>query len=261
MSSFSRWIIPIMGFRESVKAKTGIEKLWPDLRNLVSPDLCIVTPRNWDDDLEAFAYFVDRASNLPARVMIIAYSWGCGVGFLEFARTAWQLGISIDCAVLCDPVYRSRLLPKWIPFNPLSVSPILRPVIKIPASVQHVAWVRQNQDLPAGHDLVAEDPMVTRIEPAHWVQAGHTHIDDSAEFQALVRSEVFHFVSATGERHAGPDFCRAEAELHQALYPSKRPINEHPEWEKIKERYHFDGTRKAFPADTPPPRPEGVIRM
>lgn len=177
-----------MGFRETKMAETGIEKAWKRLQPLESADLTIITPYDWNENFGGLARFLLRNSKAwdSAEVMVIAYSWGCGVGFENFANEAKNLGITIRVAVLCDPVFRSRVFPTWFPFNPLSVSPVFRPNILVPASVRRVEWVRQKLDYPQGHDLVAEDPSRTLISAPLWVARGHRVIDDSMEFQELV---------------------------------------------------------------------------
>lgn len=183
-----RWIVPFMGFRESDRWETGIERIWKDgLRPLARPDVCVVMPTDWDEDVRGFAQMIQRTSPVipPPEIMVIAYSWGCGWAFIRFAKECQRLGLRIAVAVLCDPVYRSPWLPSWLPINPLSISPILRPVITIPASVERVEWVRQNVDLPSGHDVVARDETATRIGLGRYLKVGHTHIDDSPEFHEL----------------------------------------------------------------------------
>jgi pimeloyl-ACP methyl ester carboxylesterase len=187
-----RWILPIMGFRESSRSVTGIEKAWRKIRLLASRDLTVITPYEWDENLSGLANFIFRNSDRPqlTEVMVIAYSWGCGVGFLRFANEAREIGLEIREAVLCDPVYRSRWLPTWLPVNPLSVTPIFRPKIVVPASVRRVEWVRQRMNIPQGHDLVAENPALTFIAAGRYVQHTHTAIDDSVEFQALAEQRA-----------------------------------------------------------------------
>jgi len=185
-----KWIVPIMGFRESVSRPTGIERVWRDVRGFADAGLCVITPYEWWEDMRGLAQFIVRNSAVSPRVMVIAYSWGCGAAFATLARECEAMGVEITVAVLCDPVFRSRVFPAWLPLNPLSVSPWMRPAIKIPASVQRVEWVRQDKDFPRGHDLVAEDPASTVIGLGCYVPVGHTRIDNSTEFQSLALREA-----------------------------------------------------------------------
>lgn len=186
-----RWILPITGFRQSVARPTGLERLWSALRQFSAPDCVVSTPLPWNADMRGLAAFVARNTNGPARVLLVAYSWGAGVGAINFACEAWRIGVEIPLAVLCDPVYRSPLLPTWMPINPLSLTSA--PRIEVPPSVAEVRWLRQQQDSPRGHDLVAELPAETKIRPPVWVNAKHGDIDESAEFHhiALAAAEEF----------------------------------------------------------------------
>lgn len=186
MKGRTKWIVPIMGFRESAGRETGIERLWRDLRAYSSEQVIVVAPYEWDEPMRDITDFILRNSPTEPEVMVVAYSWGCGVGFTGLAEAAHRVGLPIRYALLCDPVYRSRLLPCWLPINPMSVTHILRPAISVPASVERVEWIRQCETIPHGHDLVADDPERTQIGLGRYSLAGHTKIDDSAEFRALV---------------------------------------------------------------------------
>lgn len=185
-----KWIVPIMGFTESASRRTGMERLWSDLRELASRDVTVLMPWEWNDPMKALAEFIVRnsqGSGMP-RVFAVAYSWGGGYAFPRFARACSQLGVPVDVACLCDPVYRSGLLPWWLPLNPLAL--LRGPRIGIPDSVARVWWVRQDIGLPRGHDLFPEDPEATDIAPAKVLQVPHTRIDDSPAWRALVLSEA-----------------------------------------------------------------------
>jgi hypothetical protein len=180
-----KWIVPIMGFTEAMDRRTGMERLWSMMRPLGGPNVTVLMPWEWRDDMRALAEFIARNSAGSApRVFAVAYSWGAGYAFPRFARCCEQLGIPIDVACLCDPVYRSGLLPWWLPVNPLSLLRGRR--IKIPASVASVFWVRQMQFPPCGHDLVPVDPEETDIAPAKVLNVPHSRIDDSPAWRAMV---------------------------------------------------------------------------
>lgn len=209
MTKPAKWIVPIMGFRERTRSETGLERIWKGLRPLASSSTVLVTPYEWNEDLGGLVNFILRNSQGgPVEVMVIAYSWGCGVGFLQLARGAARVGLPITVAVLCDPVYRSPIFPAWFPFNPLSVSRVFRPAIKVPASVERVEWVRQNLDIPQGHNLVAEDPDRTKIGLGRYVRSGHTRIDDSPEFRSLVDYWAHVFVYDLDPKEIGAPKCQ-----------------------------------------------------
>jgi len=197
-----------MGFTENASRATGVEKLWADMRRYSSRGVVVLTPREWRDDMDALASFISRNSNCEAAVLVVAYSWGCGVGFRRFAQAAWVLGFPVVCACLADPVYRSPILPSWLPLNPLSLTRV--PRLGVPASVRNVRWVRQSTDIPAGHDLYAEDPGMTCIDPPLWCECGHRTIDDSPAFKRIVLEAVEEFAQATTEVRSEKAEVRSE---------------------------------------------------
>jgi hypothetical protein len=143
-------------------------------------------------------------------VFVFAYSWGAGYAFPRFARSCEQLGVPIDVACLCDPVYRSGLLPWWLPLNPLAL--VGRSRIGIPSSVARVHWVRQKLTLPCGHDLFPEDPEATDIAPEIVLQEGHCRIDSHPTWLGMVKSDA-RFWAEAGEKagihiHKGSDSQR-----------------------------------------------------
>lgn len=194
-----RWIVPIMGFRESRSNRTGMERVWSELRRYASPQTCVVTPWEWSDDMAELRDFILRnSSGMAPRVMVVAYSWGAGVGAVGLAWRCWEAGIDIDTACLADPVYRSKILPTWLPFNPLSLTRI--PKIGVPPSIKAVRWVRQRNSRPAGHDLYAVLPTETRIEEPVMVDAPHRFADESREYLSMCLEESERFVSRGAEK-------------------------------------------------------------
>jgi hypothetical protein len=184
-----KWIVPLMGFTESVSRRTGMERLWSELRVLASPKVTVLMPWEWHDDMRSLAAFINRNSpgSVP-RIFVFAYSWGAGYAFPRLARECERLGLTIESACLCDPVYRSGWLPWWLPINPLSLT--REPLIGIPSSVALVHWVRQQLTLPRGHDLFPEDPESTEIAPEIILQEAHSRIDSHPAWRAMVMAEA-----------------------------------------------------------------------
>ena len=180
-----------MGFTESVNRRTGIEELWGELRKFASSSMTVLMPWEWRDDMRALAAFVDRNSQGLPSVMVVAYSWGAGFAFPRFARECFARGIKVDVACLCDPVYRSRWLPWWLPLDPLALTHGRK--ILLPRNVGRVEWARQKLGMPQGHDLVAEDAAATVIKPAQWIECTHEHIDESPTFRAMVLAAAKRF--------------------------------------------------------------------
>lgn len=180
-----RYVVTITGFRENRGEVTGIEKIRRDLRKHAAPAVEICDTLEWWEGMRDMALYLNRNSMTKPRLLVIAYSWGAGAGFLKLARACVDLGITIEAAVLCDAVYRSGLLPAWLPFNPLSITHLYRPTIKVPESVREVYWVRQDMGIPTGHDVVALNPAATRVHREWFLPYTHTQIDDSREFHDL----------------------------------------------------------------------------
>lgn len=180
-------ILPFSGFTETRARARGIEDLWATrLIKAAGPDVIVYSPETWNQNPKPI---LSELRRVGARdLMLIGYSWGAGVGCIRTAKLARDYGIRIRVACLCDPVYRSPFLPTFLPFNPLSMTRI--PKIRVPASVQKVAWVRQKQTRPAGHDLVAEDPNHTKILEPIDLKTTHARIDEDPIWKALVEREL-----------------------------------------------------------------------
>ncbi len=86
-------------------------------------------------------------------------------------------------AVLSDAVYRSRVLPTWLPANPLSLKHW--PAIEVPDNVREVHWFHQAVDRPAGHRIVAADPKQTRVHPGTKLSVPHARMDDAAAYHGM----------------------------------------------------------------------------
>jgi hypothetical protein len=179
------WHIVISGFRQSLAQPTGSERLWLDLRSASKPGTCIQA-QQWDDDWQGLANRIRRCSVATPTIRVYAYSWGAGHGFIALANACRTLGLNIADAVLCDPVYRSTLLPTWLTINPLSL--MRTPTIKVPDNVRHVHWLRQRKDLPAGHDVVPADPRKTIVFKPTLLAIGHSQMDNSDEYHTLAKS-------------------------------------------------------------------------
>jgi len=188
-----RAILPASGFRESKYRARGFDRIYLEiLRGYSSPDTIVYGIEEWDSDPDALLIEMQRFG--VKRLMLVAYSWGCGVLAYRLMQKALEYGIHISVACLCDPVFRSRWLPTWLPLNPWSLTRF--PTITIPPSVSRVCWVRQEKTIPAGHDLIAEDPRCTMITEPAVLQYSHTAIDDSEEFAAIVDDEAKAFTES-----------------------------------------------------------------
>jgi hypothetical protein len=175
------------GFTQSWEHVNGVEYMWRDIRHLASDDVWVLPPLPWDTDTTALRELICRHA-YGAEVNIVAYSWGAGHASINLADELGKVGMGVVEFIACDPVYRSKWLPDWIP-DPLAL--VRRIKIAVPANVKHVNWLRQYQDpYVCGHDLVAEDASRTKIEPAVVVKMDHTDIDYCEQFKDMVRDNL-----------------------------------------------------------------------
>ena len=184
MSTIRKVWVPVMGFTQTALRQTGMETLWCRLRELSSQATWVFSPQPWSTDARAIAAQVDRIAAPDAQIYVMPYSWGAGQFFIDFANALAALKRPIHHAVICDGVYRSRLLPHWLPANPLSMTRL--PKLKVPANVREVTWFFQRQNRPAGHEPVAVDPLWTLIHPGRELKLRHEQMDDCPEFHRAV---------------------------------------------------------------------------
>lgn len=188
-----RWIIVISGFTERLGDSTGTRKLWRTLRRCHVDEQTAVLVFTWRDDWEQIAEFIFQESqngNRP-QIVVAAYSWGAGHGFIELAYELGRRGLIVDRAVLCDPVYYSWL-PLWLARFVKAISP--RSQITVPRNVEHVVWFRQSGSRLRGHVVVPFDAEHTHVGAGIPMQCDHTHADDQQVWHDAVQfacEEVF----------------------------------------------------------------------
>lgn len=192
------WHICISGYRQHEGQFTGLHCAWLALRNLSTPKCCVEL-RKWDSDWRGLAELIwltrpDSDPTRPSatvpgwhgrreqpRVNIYAYSWGVGYGFVRLAKALGRRGITVDNAVLCDPVYRSRLVSaRWLAFTGW-------PSITIPPNVLNVYGTYQRVDSPCGHPLKITPGSQTVIRANEQIECGHRWSDESPVFHAQVK--------------------------------------------------------------------------
>lgn len=186
------WHLCICGRGQKRSTPTGTELLWSELQDRCHEPGTAIELRNWDDDWEPLAEQIARLAHVthPApQVYIYGYSWGGGWGALTLCNELDKRNIPVTHLVLCDAVYRSRLLPPWFQANPLS---IIRPPteehpergvhIVIPKNVQAITWFRQFKNRPRGHQIVAAKDSTLKIPPAIVLPVKHCEIDDHRDY-------------------------------------------------------------------------------
>jgi hypothetical protein len=177
----NRRLICISGYKQSKAQPTGLEKLWLKLRVHEDPQ-CRTSYMTWDADWPAFAEHMMRTGPTDPNQMTIcvfAYSWGCGHGALDLFSECRHRGLTIESAVLADPVYHKW----WAPWRAL-VSPIVTPTIVIPDNVTNLWYTLQRENKPAGHECVlAKGNKVTTINEPVMSHRTHTYMDEDPLFQ------------------------------------------------------------------------------
>ncbi|TVP80446.1 MAG: hypothetical protein EA353_03755 [Puniceicoccaceae bacterium] len=192
------WIVGATGFRQGLSKPTGLELLWQQMRTLSAPDVCVLTPMEWDADPKALAEYIARNSTYDARVFFYGYSYGVGHFGTRFWRALDDLGIGIPVLVSCDGIRRKRLL------KPLSLR-FFRNVVSIPVPGNvgiAYGFVQSNDRLLRGHALKA-DSAETQV---HMIdQPGHDHysIDESTSFHRVALTEARNLINANHPANRG----------------------------------------------------------
>jgi hypothetical protein len=115
-------------------------------------------------------------------IRVCAYSYGAGYGFIQLARQLEKRGLSIESAVLSDPVRRFR----WTPWRALWS--LWEPHITVPANVREVWYGVQRMNRPHGHHLVAAETNKTIIHPFAELMVTHQYADDHPEFHKQAKA-------------------------------------------------------------------------
>lgn len=173
------WHIIQSGFLQREDRPTGSVLLWRDFQDKYASSGVSIELRRWNEDMAALAEFIRlfRPPGSRPTICTYSYSYGGGWGLPRLARELGTRELEIDHAVMCDPVYRH-----WYPMGAWRAFVPSIP-IWIPESVRRVTWFRQYEDWPRGHDLEAENPDRTKIDPPVILRAGHVFIDDSDDYR------------------------------------------------------------------------------
>lgn len=206
LTPISDFIQVIPGFLQTrASANQGIPLLGQEfILDYDSRGLAHVELDEWNSDWKIQAEWVYRLAlgGPPPKILVVAYSWGCGFGFCEFAKKLRDRGIEITWAVLVDPVYHwgarwmhsiglaqakayypyfhcTRRLIDWSLLPP-------RPQIVIPDNVLKVDYFLQENSPLRGHELRCQSPR-TEVTKTIIKYRTHTNMDDSGEFLAAAR--------------------------------------------------------------------------
>jgi hypothetical protein len=182
-----RAIITFQGFTESSSRRTGTEDLYFSvIRRFASEEITTYQPQPWTTNVEIIARQLSRQGIRNAAV--ISYSHGQAAA-CDFAKIAYNLGISVDLWLACDPVYRPSWLPRLNLLQPFALRALLpHATIKVPANIRRVAGVCQNISTPAGHELKAKGETI--IAPLKTIPFIHTQIDSAGAWWDMVEDEL-----------------------------------------------------------------------
>ena len=134
-------ILVISGFTERDHENTGSRQLWESLSEFENDgahdNLVFVTLKEWNHNWKEFGAWLDLLG--VSECFVCAYSWGAGHGLKKLAKS---FSGQISC-ILCDPVYRSKLIPfRWLALFDMT--------IKYPKNVLVKRWFYQKLDEPGG---------------------------------------------------------------------------------------------------------------
>lgn len=176
---FRRVHVVVSGFLQRYGDRNGMARLWRALHECASEDTAILHC-TWNDDFRDTAEFVWRyraTQGEPTRIALYGYSWGVA-GCIRLARELQKRGMGVDYLVSSDGVYRH-----WYPLGSWRAMVSWSRLV-VPANVANVFWFRQRSNLPAGHDIVAEDRTKTQVLNPVTLTRTHQYMDDAPEFAA-----------------------------------------------------------------------------
>lgn len=176
---FRRVHVVVSGFLQRYGDRNGMARLWRALHSQADADTAILHQR-WCDDFRDVAEFVWRyraTQGEPTRIALYGYSWGVA-GCLRLARELQKRGMGVDYLVSSDGVYRH-----WYPLGSWRAMVSWSRLV-VPSNVANVFWFRQRANLPAGHEIVAEDRAKTQVFKPVVLTSTHQYMDDAPMFHA-----------------------------------------------------------------------------
>ncbi len=176
----SRWLVAIAGFCQDVGENVGMSKLWRAWQAEHGGPNAVALFCEYSHDVAELAALIRqyRGGSDPD-IVIAGYSWG-GQTAANLCRELYPL--PIRRLILSDAIYRSR----WC----AELAHLLgqRATLEVPSNVARVDWWRQTVGWPHGHEVVAEDPLLTRVAPCRTVlTVGHQGMDEVRDFHICAR--------------------------------------------------------------------------
>lgn len=190
MPTIAEWHILLSGFMQRQGDVNGMVHIWDELRRVVESPSVVVQLHSWNCNLADIAELIKKLTPLdaPPRINLYGYSWG-GQSCVNLARELRRRGLQVDHMVLSDAVYRH-----WYPFGWWRAFAPWRS-IRVPDNVRRVTHFRQQQSLPMGHRVIAENPGLTTIDPVTWLRVDHCWMDDASQFRAACLDAAKGFLS------------------------------------------------------------------
>lgn len=186
---YEQAIISYSGFQQSEARRSSFEDGYFDyVAPFTNDETITYAPRTWKSDVKALANQLRRQG--IERVALLSYSHG-QAAVVEFARYAHAIGVTSDLWIGCDPVYRPTWLGRRTLAQILSFRAMLQHnEIKVPEEIIRTVYLTQDKDRPCGHKLIPsiEGQVIEHAGTLHTY--GHTQIDGSPEWWALVREEL-----------------------------------------------------------------------
>lgn len=184
-----RAILTYQGFRETAGKRSGTEDLWWGRIREIGPRQMVTCyhPREWTSRVQDTIKQLARQG--IRQIALVSYSHGQAAATAA-ARAAYEHNIEVPLWLACDPVYR----PTWAPRNWLGQLLSFRALaktgkIRVPNGVNRVVYVRQKNDRPMGHELVATNRN-TFVKPAIVLDETHRTIDSAKAWHDLVEQEL-----------------------------------------------------------------------
>lgn len=182
------WHIVKSGYSQTEGHLHGCQRLWLELKELSNPQTQVAL-LPWNHDFDSYAERIRLTSKPDVRILCYDYSWGSGNGLLRFAEGLQKRALTIDHAVLSDPVYHSQKFEAWPGIGHLmrGLGVLLQRKITIPDNVKRVSWFRQLKNIPKGCDLVAANKTKTLIADPIILDYPHEAMDDAPEWHQRCR--------------------------------------------------------------------------
>ncbi len=175
-------VILVGGFLQEQGTYNGIIRLWDELSIQTASDpFTRVFWYPWNADAADIAEMIFRFRPMTKihDVILIGYSWG-GTLVIRIARELRKRGIKVKLMILCDAIYRVRVL-KFLAF----VSCVR---LGIPKNVEEVQSFRQENSYLRGHKLTFHG--ATQFNEFLAPNTEHKYMDDLIEFRKYVLKNV-----------------------------------------------------------------------